>query len=273
MGPSPPRPSRRPAFEGASALEERTGLQSSRPDPFTPHSIEFALRYGCKRAGLRPISSHVLRHTFCSHLAMRGGAQPKAIQELAGHSTLQRRIWVEPKGIEPWKGWRVVGNCRELPGVNPRGPRRCSTLTLRVQEAERLRSETQRPRAMPSRPLWRARLKGPHVRDAGTLSPSWRGSCKPEGRRARRTSSLSRAATKEASDAPRANSETPRGFSRCTVPASSDSERRPWDSSSMSVCHRRHPNRCRRCWLRAWFCRERAATSRHRQAETRPARR
>lgn len=31
--------------------------------------------------------THVLRHTFCSHLAMRGAA-PKAIQDLAGHSTL-----------------------------------------------------------------------------------------------------------------------------------------------------------------------------------------
>ena len=29
----------------------------------------------------------VLRHTFCSHLAMRG-AVPKAIQELAGHQSL-----------------------------------------------------------------------------------------------------------------------------------------------------------------------------------------
>jgi site-specific recombinase XerD len=29
----------------------------------------------------------VLRHTFCSQLAMRGAA-PKAIQELVGHSTL-----------------------------------------------------------------------------------------------------------------------------------------------------------------------------------------
>jgi integrase len=40
-----------------------------------------------KRAGLRSIGSHVLRHTFCSHLAMRCAA-PKAIQELVGHSTL-----------------------------------------------------------------------------------------------------------------------------------------------------------------------------------------
>src|SRR5690349_10846764 len=55
--------------------------------PFTQSAIEAALRFACKRAGLRRISSHVLRHTFCSHLAMRGGA-PKAIQELVGHSTL-----------------------------------------------------------------------------------------------------------------------------------------------------------------------------------------
>jgi integrase len=55
--------------------------------PFTQSAVEAALRYACKRAGLRPIGSHVLRHTFCSHLAMQGAA-PKAIQELAGHSTL-----------------------------------------------------------------------------------------------------------------------------------------------------------------------------------------
>jgi integrase len=55
--------------------------------PFTQSAIEAALRYASKRAGLRRIGSHVLRHTFCSHLAMRG-APPKAIQELAGHSTL-----------------------------------------------------------------------------------------------------------------------------------------------------------------------------------------
>jgi len=55
--------------------------------PFTQSAIEAALRFGCKRAGLRIIGSHVLRHTFCSHLAMLGAA-PKAIQEFVGHSTL-----------------------------------------------------------------------------------------------------------------------------------------------------------------------------------------
>ena len=59
--------------------------------PFTQSAIEAALRFGFKRAGLRSIGSHVLRHTFCSHLAMRGAA-PKAIQELAGHSTLSMTL-------------------------------------------------------------------------------------------------------------------------------------------------------------------------------------
>jgi integrase len=77
----------------AAALRAHRHLRGERVfsqrdlSPFTQSSVEAALRYACKRAGLRPIGSHVLRHTFCSHLAMRGAA-PKAIQELAGHSTL-----------------------------------------------------------------------------------------------------------------------------------------------------------------------------------------
>jgi integrase len=40
-----------------------------------------------KRAGLRLTGWHVLRHTFCSHLAMKG-APARAIQELAGHQSI-----------------------------------------------------------------------------------------------------------------------------------------------------------------------------------------
>jgi integrase len=46
------------------------------------------LERACRKAGLRQIGWHCLRHTFASHLAMRG-APLKAIQELLGHSTIQ----------------------------------------------------------------------------------------------------------------------------------------------------------------------------------------
>jgi integrase len=42
----------------------------------------------CRKAGLRQVGWHVLRHSFASHLAMRGVAI-KAIQELLGHGTLE----------------------------------------------------------------------------------------------------------------------------------------------------------------------------------------
>lgn len=52
-------------------------------------------------AGLRNVRVHVLRHTFCSHLAMKGAG--RAIQELAGHqdlTTTQRYKHVSPAAIE-----------------------------------------------------------------------------------------------------------------------------------------------------------------------------
>jgi site-specific recombinase XerD len=45
---------------------------------------------------------HILRHTFCSHLAMRG-APARAIQDLAGHQdllTTQRYMHLSPAAIE-----------------------------------------------------------------------------------------------------------------------------------------------------------------------------
>jgi integrase len=52
------------------------------------HVVRDWLEAAQRRAGLQVMGSlHKLRHTFCSHLAMRG-APPKAIQELAGHESL-----------------------------------------------------------------------------------------------------------------------------------------------------------------------------------------
>lgn len=41
----------------------------------------------CRRAGIRQVGWHVLRHTFASHLVMRG-VPLKAVQELMGHATI-----------------------------------------------------------------------------------------------------------------------------------------------------------------------------------------
>jgi integrase len=57
--------------------------------PVTEKILRGWLAAAQRRAGLaQPTGAlHILRHTFCSHLAMHGAA-PKAIQELAGHQDL-----------------------------------------------------------------------------------------------------------------------------------------------------------------------------------------
>jgi len=60
--------------------------------------MQCLVRRAAKRAGLKNEGIHVLRHTFCSHLAMQG-APARAIQELAGHkdlTTTQRYMHLSP---------------------------------------------------------------------------------------------------------------------------------------------------------------------------------
>ncbi len=54
---------------------------------WTQKQADLRLEGVCRRAGLREIGWRVLRHTFCSHLAMLGVAA-QTIQKLAGHSSL-----------------------------------------------------------------------------------------------------------------------------------------------------------------------------------------
>jgi site-specific recombinase XerD len=65
----------------------------------------------CKRAGLRQITWHTLRHSFASHLVMRG-ATMTAVQELLGHSSIvmtmrYARSSVKPSGF--WMAWAENG--------------------------------------------------------------------------------------------------------------------------------------------------------------------
>ena len=91
-----------------AALREHRHLSGPRvlcqPDgsPLTRRMVQRGIARVARRAGLSNLGVHILRHTFCSHLAMRG-APARAIQELAGHqdlTTTQRYMHVSPAAIE-----------------------------------------------------------------------------------------------------------------------------------------------------------------------------
>jgi integrase len=67
--------------------------------PVPGHRLRDWVERAQRRAELEPTGNvHILRHTFCSHLAMRG-APAKAIQDLAGHqhlSTTMRYMHLSP---------------------------------------------------------------------------------------------------------------------------------------------------------------------------------
>ena len=50
-----------------------------------------ALRRLCRATGVKPVGWHVLRHTFASHLVMRGHGL-KVVQQLLGHSTMDMTL-------------------------------------------------------------------------------------------------------------------------------------------------------------------------------------
>ncbi len=82
-------------LRGKRVLAERNGRS------FTQKMVQVRMRRAAHRAKV-PGGVHILRHTFCSHLAMRG-APVRAIQELAGHqdlSTTQRYMHLSPAAIE-----------------------------------------------------------------------------------------------------------------------------------------------------------------------------
>lgn len=71
-------------------------------EPLTKDVVQCLVKRAARLANLRETGIHILRHTFCSHLAMKG-APARAIQELAGHadlSTTQRYMHLSPRAVE-----------------------------------------------------------------------------------------------------------------------------------------------------------------------------
>ena len=91
----------------AKALREHRHLKSplvlcEKDRPVLRRTLQNWVRRAARPGKVQNSGVHVLRHTFCSHLAMRG-APARAIQELAGHadlSTTQRYMHLSPAAIE-----------------------------------------------------------------------------------------------------------------------------------------------------------------------------
>ncbi len=100
------------ALSGHRHLRGKRVLTTKQGQPLTQKMVQNFMKWAARRANVKP-GVHILRHTFCSHLAMRG-APARAIQELAGHedlSTTQRYMHLSPAEME-----RAI---RLLDGPNP----------------------------------------------------------------------------------------------------------------------------------------------------------
>lgn len=92
----------------ASALRQHRHLRGTRVlsqpngSPLTQWIVRDHVERAARVAGIAAVGVHRLRHTFCSHLAMRG-APARAIQELAGHQdlvTTQRYMHLSPAAVQ-----------------------------------------------------------------------------------------------------------------------------------------------------------------------------
>ena len=69
--------------------------------PLTQKMVQSLVKWAARRAGVTH-GVHILRQTYCSHLAMRG-VSARSIQELAGHqnlATTQRYMHLTPATLE-----------------------------------------------------------------------------------------------------------------------------------------------------------------------------
>jgi len=76
------------ALKGHRHLRGELVFSSSEGAILRPDQCKHPLWRSCQRAGLRKIGWHALRHSFASHLVMKG-VPLVAVQQLLGHSTIQ----------------------------------------------------------------------------------------------------------------------------------------------------------------------------------------
>ncbi len=111
----------------------------------TTARLSWPLKRALKRAGLREIGWHVLRHTFASHLAMRG-IPLKVIQELLGHGsivTTMRYAHLAPHVARD--AVRVLDRARPSAVAPNLAPKSSSAPAIPVKVAKDWRKSPKRP--------------------------------------------------------------------------------------------------------------------------------
>jgi integrase len=68
-------------------LPDGTILRTAQGNPMTDAPLTKAVTTACKKAGLRRVTFHDLRHT-CASLLIAARQEPKSIQTYLGHATL-----------------------------------------------------------------------------------------------------------------------------------------------------------------------------------------
>lgn len=92
----------RKALMGMKRRSERVLWRGEDAKPVTHHVLAWRVHKAMSHTGLGRKGPHTLRHTFCSHLAMRGVSAVK-IQKLAGHaklSTTQIYMHLAPSSLD-----------------------------------------------------------------------------------------------------------------------------------------------------------------------------
>lgn len=101
-------------------------------EPISKQGQHTWMRHVQKRAGLRSNGGlHILRHTFCSHLAMRG-APVVAIQGLAGHTSLRTTMrYMHLAPSEAHRAIALLDAARETKTKQPQNGRSPSETTVK----------------------------------------------------------------------------------------------------------------------------------------------